>query len=379
MVWPGQQQSSIYGRFIQYHLISGLLLVGICGCQPGTSQPESETTKPEPQTQVTESQVIPPQEPNAPKLTFAELVHDFGIVRPNSKNQCRFIFQNTGTAPLIIEKTILSTCGCTVPTLSKTVYQPGEQGKIRVTFAAGPSLGTVSGQFTVKSNSVDGPANLTLKAKISYLVTTEPQKFVLLPKMENANCPALTLHSLDNVPFSITRFSSTNDAIMVDFDPSLKQAQYRLTPTAIPEALQKQQRGILVLTLDHPNCPEVVIDYSVKPEFELKPTRVSLYNFKPGVATERQVLLTNNYGEDITIESATSDKQMAELIGQEKISTGKNQTTLLLKIRITPKLNKPDALQFRDFLHVNIKDGPSLELLCYGRNSRIPGKKLMPR
>ena len=377
MVWPEQQQSSAYGRFIQCILISTLLLFGICGCQSGVSTPQPETQTPE--LPITESQIIVPQEPNAPKLTFGELVHDFGIVRPSSENKCRFIFENTGTAPLIIEKTIQSNCGCTVPTLTKTVYQPGEQGVIRVTFAASPSLGTVSKYLTVKSNSVDGPVILTMIAKISYQVTAEPQRFVLLPKLENANCPTLTLHSLDNVPFSIVRFSSTNDAIMVDFDPSLKQAEYTLNATVIPEALQKQQHGILVLTLDHPKCPEVVIDYSVKPEFELKPTRLTLFNFKPDIGTVRQVLLTNNYGEDITIESAASDKQMVELIGQEEVPTGKHQTSLLLKIRITPKLDKPDARQFRDFLHVNIKDGPSLELLCGGMRSRIPGKQVTPR
>ena len=60
-----------------------------------------------------------------PKISFQKTVHDFGEVGIKEKGQCQFKFKNTGTALLKIGE-ITASCGCTVPTLSKKEYQPGE-------------------------------------------------------------------------------------------------------------------------------------------------------------------------------------------------------------------------------------------------------------
>ena len=200
---------------------------------------------------------------------------------------------------------------------------------------------------------------MTIKANVSYQVLIEPQKFNLLPQKENADCPALTLHSIDDVPFSITRFSATNNALMVDFDPSLQQTEYTLTPIVMTDAVEKHQRGILVLTLDHPKCPEVVLrihgQVGIRTQTRESPPSTISHPARPK--------FDRSFSPTTTAKTSPSNRpprtsRWPKLIGQEEISTGEQQKSLLLKIRITPQLNKPEDRQFRDYLHLKIKDGP---------------------
>lgn len=375
MVWCGHQHLlGAKGRLTVSVVLFSAIILSCSGCghvmtpsQSGTAASTAKDMAP----------AATPAEPNQPQISFERQLHDFGIVSPRSHNQCRFAFQNTGTAPLIIAKSIPTSCGCTVGSLNKTVYAPGEEGVIEVTYTAASNVGIATKHLTVTSNAPDSPTTLTIKARIARQVIAEPQAFILLPKKPNAGCPTLTLRSQDKTPFAITRCSSTNNALTIKFDPTVKKTEFTLTPTVIPEELKKHQRGILVLSLDHPKCPEVVFDYTVKSEYELKPSRVVLYNFEPNKPADRQVILTNNYGEPFTVDSASSDSHLVELIGQQKISTGPQEFSYLLKLRITPRLKSPDDRQFNDILHIKIKDGPSLELRCWGLRSLIRGPRVL--
>ena len=70
----------------------------------------------------------------SPRISFEKTVHNFGEVGIREKGGCEFKFKNTGQALLKIRK-IRSTCGCTVPSLSKTEYEPGEEGVIKVKYS----------------------------------------------------------------------------------------------------------------------------------------------------------------------------------------------------------------------------------------------------
>jgi len=89
-----------------------------------------------------------------PRISFEKTVHDFGQVSPGEKgNTCQFNFTNTGSALLIIGK-IKSTCGCTVPALSKKRYEPGETGTIAVKFSTRNLSGSVTKSIYFNTNEV---------------------------------------------------------------------------------------------------------------------------------------------------------------------------------------------------------------------------------
>ncbi len=109
----------------------------------------------------------------ASKDGYAEIKFDtlkvnlgtFSEAQPEQK--CSFTFTNTGTAPLVINQAFAS-CGCTVPTYTKTPVKPGEKGKIDVTYnGKGKFPGHFSKTVTVRSNAKNEIVRLTIEGTMT--------------------------------------------------------------------------------------------------------------------------------------------------------------------------------------------------------------------
>ena len=67
-------------------------------------------------------------------IRFDKLTYNFGTFsEKNPVQKCSFTFTNNGTAPLVVNQAVAS-CGCTVPSYTKTPIMPGEKGEIKVTY-----------------------------------------------------------------------------------------------------------------------------------------------------------------------------------------------------------------------------------------------------
>ncbi|MDR0712275.1 MAG: DUF1573 domain-containing protein [Prevotellaceae bacterium] len=98
-----------------------------------------------------------PEAPEAyPEIYFEKTVHDFGAVEYKGNATYEFQFTNTGTKPLSISSAT-STCGCTVPTYSKTPIAPGEKGVITVKYDT-TRQGVIDKRITVTSNAKANPS-----------------------------------------------------------------------------------------------------------------------------------------------------------------------------------------------------------------------------
>lgn len=102
---------------------------------------------------------------NAPVMTFENEMYDFGKIIQGEKVTHTFTFTNTGKSELLISAANAS-CGCTVPTFSKTPVKPGEKGKIDVVFDSEGKKGQVSKKVTVLSNSIPNYKSLTITGEI---------------------------------------------------------------------------------------------------------------------------------------------------------------------------------------------------------------------
>ena len=179
----------------------------------------------------------------APKIEFEKLEHNFGYVGPGTNNLCEFRFTNTGNSTLKIGE-IINTCGCTPFSLAKKEYAPGESGTLKVNYFSEQLRGKTTKQLVVHSNDRARPeVTLAVKANIKTQVNHEPKTLNLLLKQENANCPQLTLTSIDNQPFSIKSFKSTANCITADFNPSEKATKFVLQPKVDMEILEKTLNG----------------------------------------------------------------------------------------------------------------------------------------
>jgi hypothetical protein len=105
-----------------------------------------------------------PADPNAPEITFNELVHDYGTVVQGSDATCEFKFTNVGKEPLILQKPV-SSCGCTVPTWPQEPVLPGKSDVIKVTYST-HNVGPINKTITVTSNAKTARIVLSIKGNV---------------------------------------------------------------------------------------------------------------------------------------------------------------------------------------------------------------------
>ena len=105
------------------------------------------------------------QEKN-PMINFEKETIDYGDISKGSEGTRTFVFENTGTAPLLI-KGVRSSCGCTIPKKPEDPIAPGEKGEIIVRYDTNRE-GVFRKTITVNTN-VPTNAMIALKIKGSVL------------------------------------------------------------------------------------------------------------------------------------------------------------------------------------------------------------------
>lgn len=85
----------------------------------------------------------------------------------NCEQRCSFVFTNVGDAPLIINQAFAS-CGCTVPTYTKTPIKPGEKGSVDVTYnGKGKFPGHFQKTITVRTNAINEIVRLVIEGTMT--------------------------------------------------------------------------------------------------------------------------------------------------------------------------------------------------------------------
>jgi len=111
-----------------------------------------------------------PSATGTPRITFASTTHDFGAVIDSQTYRTSFSFTNTGTGTLVIYD-VKASCGCTVATLRKKQYLPGEGSTIDVVFDPSGKSGSQAKELSVVSNARPGNVTtLTIRAAVQPLV-----------------------------------------------------------------------------------------------------------------------------------------------------------------------------------------------------------------
>ncbi len=87
------------------------------------------------------------------QIKFDKTTFNYGeFSESNPVQKCTFTFTNVGNAPLVINQAVAS-CGCTVPSYTKTPILPGKKGEIRVTYnGKGKFPGHFKKTITIRTN-----------------------------------------------------------------------------------------------------------------------------------------------------------------------------------------------------------------------------------
>lgn len=295
----------------------------------------------------------------APKIEFEQVVHDFGNVGPGTNNLCEFRFTNAGNGTLKIGE-ITKTCGCTPFSLAKKEYAPGESGILKVNYFSEQLRGQTTKQLVIHSNDRAKPeVTLAIKADIKIQVDHEPKTLNLLLKQENANCPQITLTSIDNQPFSIKSFKSTANCITADYNPSEKATKFVLQPKVDMETLEKTLNGRIEIGLTHPECKTISVGINTLPKFKIAPRSIIVR----GMATQQPIVkklrILNNYDEDFELESVWSSKGSVKVLSNAIVRNGYE-----LELEITPPASKNKKRIFTEKFFVKTKEGQQLEIPC---------------
>lgn len=309
-----------------------------------------------------------------PKIVLTKASHDFGDVGPQSVHKAEYDFENKGNTTLLVNN-VQTTCGCSQPTLFKdgksykvplrepVPFEPGQSGKVEVTFTAGAVKSAVNKHLYIHTNDPTAPrAELELKANVVTKVSVSPESVDLRLDQENAGVPDLVVKSEDGKEFSITSITVANKVIEVPFDSKEKATLFALKPKVDIQRLEQFSTGVIQISTDHPQGGSLMLRYSSKPTFEVANPRYILQNIEPGVPILRENLIRSNYEEVAEIESAVSRNGYMEIDSQEQ--DGKH---IKLMVKITPP--GQDASQRRyisDELNIILKGGHKLVIRCSG-------------
>lgn len=324
-------------------------------------------------------------DPSSPagKITFDTTVHDFGHIVDTDPVTCEFKFRNTGEADLVINA-VNSTCGCTIPELTKTIYKPGEEGVISVTFNPSGKRGDQSKRISVQSNDKDQPASvLQITTYIEQLVSFEPPflSFGNLRKGEVQSRtvsvigrspdldisdlsivgnPGLTAEVIESAPYTLADGSTGRKIdIEVTTDGTVKPGPLQGNLSA---RTNDQRRPEINASITGAVIGDVVLDVD----------RLPIGILAPGKTFERVVHIENRLGKPFTFKGAELKAPIGEnqvnwevLPPEDASASGDVRTAYDLKLTITAG-PRNGALRGVVLLKTDVPDEETLEVSFWG-------------
>jgi hypothetical protein len=156
----------------------------------------------------------------------------------------KFGFVNAGKEAVTIES-VKSSCGCTVPTLAKTKYAPGERGEVTARFNIGDRRGAQSATIRVSVKGEPQPTLLTLKVAIPEVAKMTRRLLVWAPG-EKAETKTIDVEALPNQPVRVVKVTSSVPNFEARVETIAEAAKYRI----IVKPGSTEQSGFAALNIE---------------------------------------------------------------------------------------------------------------------------------
>lgn len=171
----------------------------------------------------------PPGTPAAPKivqtqpaaalpeaLKLSATAHNFGDIPDTDPVEHTFEFTNISDKEITLA--VAASCGCTVPTMEKTTYKPGESGKVTARFdpknRTGPQTKTLTYTIT-NPQGVFAQQIATLTSNVRALVMYDPQK-MFLNEVDHVDGQTTTLMVNGRKDdFKVTKATSSSEFVKI--------------------------------------------------------------------------------------------------------------------------------------------------------------------
>ena len=290
--------------------------------QPTQNPPASNPVAPS--TQPAQPAIAPAAQPDASPATGAQPVTgagrllfvsdtaDTGEILDLEKAEVRFQFRNVGPGPLTITR-VQSSCGCTVPELEKTVYEPNEFGEITAMFDPKGLQGNISRSVQVFTDSNSTPSvTINVRSYVKPVVVVMPKDILNFENVEKGQGAVKEVRVFGRFPeFEVTR-ASTDDPLMYDVEIE-KKGEADVMGEMLPEfvvrvTLKKsappgQHTGSLTVRTndERRSIFSVGLLARVVGDLEMSPIRMTLGRLAIGDEFERELRVRSRSGKPFEI------------------------------------------------------------------------------
>lgn len=248
------------------------------------------------------------------EIEFEATLHEFGAIWDHEKATQEFKFTNVGTETLNILD-VRSTCGCTVPELTKTDYQPGESGVITVIFNPENRVGNQVKTINVTTDSRATPrVGLTITATVEKVLDIQP-RLANLGRVFKGEEKGLVINILGSVPdFKVMPAEKQPADTMRIFELTHIEDKPvdvagKMTPrsslrvTLKPGLPVGRHSADLVMKTTDPRRPEISLHATVTivGDLQARPPRFALGRLVPETNFEAEVVLVNRVAKPFKI------------------------------------------------------------------------------
>lgn len=187
---------------------------------------------------------------SGPKFNFEESEFDFGTIKEESGfAEHKFVFTNTGAAPMVIQG-VRASCGCTTPAWSKEPIAPGEKGFVTARYNPKNRPGPFRKSLTVTSNADPSRTVLYIKGVVEGRTKTVAEQLPHKVGDLRFQNRSFNMSKLTTQKPTTRSFEVYNDGEQDIIFSKEYEAKDYIKVSFQPEVLKPKQKGKIVLTYD---------------------------------------------------------------------------------------------------------------------------------
>lgn len=278
----------------------------------------AQTTNPTPA-----NPVAPAGEPATPaapvgagRIIFISDAVETGEILDTEIATVEFKFRNVGPGPLTVTR-VQPTCGCTVPEMEKTVFEPNEEGTITAKFDPKGMQGNVARSIQVFTDSIATPnVTINIRAYVKPVVLTMPKDMVNFESVNKGQETVREIRVFGRIPdFEVTR-ASTTEPLLYDVEVS-KVGMTDVMGEMLPEyvirvRLKKdappgQHPGTLTIRTNDERRAifSMALMSNIVGDLEMSPVRMTLGRLAVGETFEREIRVRSRTAAAFEIKGVT--------------------------------------------------------------------------
>lgn len=316
------------------------------------------------------AQLLPPPNETAPaatpagepdalagqgRIVFFDETSDAGEIFDLEPAALEFKFRNVGGGPLTITS-IKPTCGCTVPDMEQTVYEPNEVGTIKVAFDPKGRQGNVARTIQVFTDSITTPSKIiTVKAFVKPVVLTIPADIVNFEAVNKGQSAVREVRVLGRFPeFEVSRVSIT-DPMMYDTEvvpvgsaevmgETLYEHLIRVTLKG--DAAPGNHASTLTIRTNDERKPlfSMAVMSRVIGDLELSPVRMTLGRLAVGDTFEREIRVRSRSAQPFELTGAAMSNPAVAVEFTVEPTDPENKTEWIVRAKgrvlsVAPRFN----------------------------------------